>query len=278
MPSSPEGWQRFEVRAVTPDGVAGAPGVVIFHVEPPLWRRGWVLALTALGVTVAGIGFYWYRSSHQVALERMRTRIATDLHDDLGSSLTRVSILSEVARRRVADDGESSRLLNEIGGAAREMIEALGESIWAIDPRRDDLRSFVTRVRRFAGGLLDGSGITWHLRAPQDGDQIKLSPVERRQLYLLVKEALHNAARHSQATTVDIQLAVSGRRLSVEIRDDGCGFDLAASAASSPESGGHGLGSLRARAAALGASLEIDTAPGRGTRLFLEARLHAAGA
>lgn len=269
----PEGWQRFEVRAVTRDGASGTPGVVIFHVEPPLWRRGWVLALTALGVTAAGIGFYWYRSSHQVALERMRTRIATDLHDDLGSSLTRVSILSEVARRRVADDSESSRLLNEIGVAAREMIEALGESIWAIDPRRDDLRSFVTRVRRFAGGLLDGSGIAWHLRAPQDGEQIKLSPVERRQLYLLVKEALHNATRHSQATTVDIQFAVTGRRLSVEIRDDGRGFDP-----SGPESGGHGLGSLRARAAALGARLVIDTAPGRGTRLFLEARLPTVGA
>jgi ligand-binding sensor domain-containing protein/signal transduction histidine kinase len=283
----PEGWQRFEVRAVTREGAFGAPGVVVFHVEPPLWRRGWVLALAALGVTAAGIGFYRYRSFHQVSLERMRTRIATDLHDDLGSSLTRVSILSEVARRRVADDSESSRLLNEIGGAAREMIEALGENIWAIDPRRDDLRSFVTRVRRFAGGLLDGSGIAWHLRAPQDGDQIKLSPVERRQLYLLVKEALHNAARHSQATTVDIQFAVSGRRLSVEIRDNGRGFDpaalavsaaSAASAASSPEAGGHGLGSLRARAAALGARLEIDTAPGQGTRLFLEARLPAAGA
>ncbi|HEY2739157.1 MAG TPA: ATP-binding protein, partial [Thermoanaerobaculia bacterium] len=249
--------------------------VVIFHVEPPIWRRDWVLALTALGVTAAGIGFYWYRSSHQVALERMRTRIATDLHDDLGSSLTRVSILSEVARRRVADDSESSRLLSEIGGTAREMIEALGESIWAIDPRRDDLRSFVTRVRRFAGGLLDGSGIAWHLRAPQDADQVKLSPVERRQLFLLVKEALHNVARHSQATTVDIQFAVSGRRLSVEIRDDGRGFDPSAV---NPETGGHGLGSMRARAAALGAPLEIDTAPGRGTRLFLEARLPAAGA
>jgi len=271
----PEGWQRFEVRAVTRDGAVGAPGVVVFHVEPPLWRRGWVLALAALGVTAAGIGFYRYRSFHQVALERMRTRIATDLHDDLGSSLTRVSILSEVARRRVADDSESSRLLSEIGGAAREMIEALGESIWAIDPRRDDLRSFVTRVRRFAGGLLDGSGIAWQLRAPQDADQVKLSPVERRQLFLLVKEALHNVARHSQATTVAIQFAVSGRRLSVEIRDDGRGF---APSAVNPETGGHGLGSMRARAAALGAPLEIDTAPGRGTRLFLAARLPAAGA
>jgi len=271
----PEGWQRFEVRAVTRDGIAGPPGVVVFHVEPPLWRRGWVLALAALGVTAAGIGFYRYHSFHQVSLERMRTRIATDLHDDLGSSLTRVSILSEVARRRVADDSESSRLLTEIGGAAREMIEALGESIWAIDPRRDDLRSFVTRVRRFAGGLLDGSGIAWQLRAPQDADQVKLSPVERRQLYLLVKEALHNVARHSQATTVGIQFAVSGRRLSIEIRDDGRGFDPAAVGS---ETGGHGLGSMRARAAALGAPLEIDTAPGRGTRLFLAARLPAAGA
>jgi len=270
----PEGWLRFEVRAVTQDGAAGTPALVIFHVEPPVWRRGWVWGLAALGLALAGAGFFRYRLGYLLAIERMRTRIATDLHDDLGSSLSRISILSEVARRRVAEDSESSRLLTDIGTAAREMMEALGESIWAIDPRRDDLRSFVTRVRQFTGDLLDGRGIAWQLKAPQESELVKLSPVQRRQLFLLVKEALHNIARHSQAASVSIHLAVAGRRLTLEIRDDGRGFDPAAV---SPESGGNGLRSLRQRAAALGARLEIDAAPGRGTRLFLDAPVPSLG-
>jgi ligand-binding sensor domain-containing protein/signal transduction histidine kinase len=268
----PEGWLRFEVRAVTQDGAVGRPASVVFHVEPPLWRRGWVVALTAFGFAVLAAGFFRYRLGHLLAIEKMRTRIATDLHDDLGSSLSRISILSEVARRRVAADGESSRLLAEIGGAAREMMEALGESIWAIDPRRDDLRSFITRVRQFTGDLLDGRGVAWQLRAPQESELVKLSPVQRRQLFLLVKEALHNVARHSGAAAVSITLTMSGRTLTLEIRDDGRGFDPAAVL---PDTGHHGLRSLRARAAALGARLEIDTAPGQGTRLYLEAPLPA---
>jgi len=268
----PEGWLRFEVRAVTREGGVGRPASVVFHVEPPLWRRGWVVALTAFGFAVLAAAFFRYRLGHLLAIEKMRTRIATDLHDDLGSSLSRISILSEVARRRVAADGESSRLLTEIGGAAREMMEALGESIWAIDPRRDDLRSFVTRVRQFTGDLLDGRGVAWQLRAPQESELVKLSPVQRRQLYLLVKEALHNVARHSGAAAVSITLTISGRTLSLEIRDDGRGFDPAAV---QPDTGHQGLRSLRARAAVLGARLEIDTAPGQGTRLFLEAPLPA---
>jgi signal transduction histidine kinase len=266
----PEGWLRFEVRAVARDGGVGRPASVLFHVEPPLWRRGWVVALTAFGLAVLAAGLFRYRLGHLLAIEKMRTRIATDLHDDLGSSLSRISILSEVARRRVAADGESSRLLTEIGGAAREMMEALGESIWAIDPRRDDLRSFVTRVRQFTGDLLDGRGVAWQLRAPQESELVKLSPVQRRQLFLLVKEALHNVARHSGAAAVSITLTISGRTLTLEIRDDGRGFDPSAVL---PDTGHHGLRSLRERAAALGARLEIDTAPGRGTRLFLEARV-----
>lgn len=258
---------RFLIRAVTRDGfVSPIPAELSLIVHPPLWRRGWViaLALAVLGATAAGL--YRYRVAHLIEIERMRTGIATDLHDDLGSSLSRISILSEVARRRVESDGESARLLQEIGESAREMIGALNESIWAIDPRRDNLRSLTTHLRRFAGDLLEGQGIAWQLRAPQDGEMVKLSPVERRQLFLIAKEALHNAARHSGAGSVAIELALAGRGLTLEIRDDGRGFQPGA-----PGDGRNGLRSMQARAARLGAQLQIDSAPGRGTRLFLDA-------
>ncbi|HEX7182124.1 MAG TPA: two-component regulator propeller domain-containing protein [Thermoanaerobaculia bacterium] len=258
---------RFLVRAVTRDGaVSPAPAELSFVVHPPLWRRWWVVAF-AIGVaSAAAVGLYRYRVTHLLAVERMRTSIATDLHDDMGSSLSRISILSEVARRRVEKDAESARLLNEIGESARDMMGALSESIWAIDPRRDDLRSFVTRLRLFAGDLLEGRGIAWQLRAPQDGELVPLSPVQRRQLFLIAKEALHNVARHSGAASVSMQLAVTGRRITLEIRDDGRGFDPYSSG-----DGRHGLRSMMSRAEALGARLDLESAPGQGTRLFLDA-------
>jgi ligand-binding sensor domain-containing protein/signal transduction histidine kinase len=263
----PERRLRFLVRAVTRDGaVSPTPAELSFVVHPPLWRRWWMVAFALAVASAAAVGLYRYRVAHLLAVERMRTAIATDLHDDMGSSLSRISILSEVARRRVEEDAESARLLSEIGESARDMMGALSESIWAIDPRRDDLRSFVTRLRLFAGDLLEGRGIAWQLRAPQDGELVPLSPVQRRQLFLIAKEALHNVARHSGAASVAMHLAVTGRRITLEIRDDGRGFDPYSSG-----DGRHGLRSMMSRAEALGARLDLESAPGQGTRLFLDA-------
>ncbi len=266
----PAGRYRFLVRAVTLEDRAASvvPAEVLIVVRPPLWRRVWFLGLVALALAAGIAALYRYRVSHLLALERMRTRIATDLHDDLGSSLSRISILSELARRRAQGDADGTRLVTDIGETAREMMDALGESIWAIDPRRDDLRSLATRIRRFAGDLLESSGVVWNLQAPADAEDVKLSPVERRQLYLIFKEALHNVARHSGAATVTMSLAVKGWRLTASIRDDGKGFDEPAEGETR-----HGLGSMSARAADLKGWLTVDSAAGRGTEVRLEVPL-----
>ncbi|HVG09600.1 MAG TPA: two-component regulator propeller domain-containing protein, partial [Thermoanaerobaculia bacterium] len=266
----PAGRYRFLVRAVTLEDRAASvvPAEVLIVVRPPLWRRAWFLGLVALALAGGIAALYRYRVSHLLALERMRTRIATDLHDDLGSSLSRISILSELARRRAQGDADGTRLVTDIGETAREMMDALGESIWAIDPRRDDLRSLATRIRRFAGDLLESRGIVWSLQAPADAEEIKLSPVERRQLYLIFKEALHNVARHSSAASVTMSLAVKGWRLTAIIRDDGKGFDEPAEGETR-----HGLGSMTARAADLKGRLTIESAAGHGTEVRLEVPL-----
>jgi signal transduction histidine kinase/sugar lactone lactonase YvrE len=266
----PAGRYRFLVRAVTRENRAASvvPAEVLIVVRPPLWQRAWFLGLVALALAGGIAALYRYRVSHLLALERMRTRIATDLHDDLGSSLSRISILSELARRRAQGDADGTRLVTDIGETAREMMNALGESIWAIDPRRDDLRSLATRIRRFAGDLLESHGIVWNLQAPADAEEVKLSPVERRQLYLVFKEALHNVARHAGASSVSMSLAVKGWRLTAIIRDDGKGFDEPAEGETR-----HGLGSMSARAADLKGWLTIESASGRGTEVRLEVPL-----
>jgi signal transduction histidine kinase len=271
----PTGRFRFVVRAVTEEGSPASvvPAEVLIVVRPPVWRRAWFLALVALALAGGAAVLYRYRVAHLLALERMRTRIATDLHDDLGSSLSRISILSELARRRAEGDPDGARLVTDIGETAREMMDALSESIWAIDPRRDDLRSLATRIRRFAGDVLESHGMVWSLQAPPDAEDVKLSPVERRQLYLIFKEALHNVAKHAGASTVSMSLAVKSWRLTASIRDDGVGFDEPAEGETR-----HGLGSMSARAADLGGWLSIDSAAGRGTEVRLEVPLSGGNA
>jgi signal transduction histidine kinase/ligand-binding sensor domain-containing protein len=275
----PAGRFRFLVRAVTVDGtVSPRPAELSFTVHPPLWRRWWFLTGAALLLAAGASALYRWRVGQLLAVERMRTGITRDLHDDLGSSLSRISILSEVAQRRVEEEPAAARsLMESIGGTSRELMEALAESIWAIDPKRDDLKSFVTRVRRFAADLLEGRGIAWELRAPAEAD-LKLSPEQRRQLYLIVKEALHNVIKHAGASSVQLSIVLSGRRLVVEVKDDGAGFDLPQTGGDARDGdlGGHGLASLRSRAEALGGRLTLDTAPGRGTTVRAEVPLHHA--
>ncbi|MBV8201228.1 MAG: ATP-binding protein, partial [Acidobacteria bacterium] len=202
-----------------------------------------------------------------------RGRIAADLHDDLSSSLSRISILSELVRRRVADpQAVEATLLDQIGETARELMETIGDIVWAIDARRDDLESLLARIRRFAGDLLEARGVNVLFAAPAGAAGISLRPEAKRELYLVLKEAVHNAARHARAKEVRIEVAEARGELVAEVRDDGVGF---LAGAPSPEGAraGHGLGNIRVRAAKLGAKLSVDSAPGAGTRVRLSLRL-----
>ncbi|HXO28745.1 MAG TPA: two-component regulator propeller domain-containing protein [Thermoanaerobaculia bacterium] len=274
---------RFLVRAVTPDSVVSpVPASLSFTLPRPLWQRWWFLALAGAATALLAWSLHHARLSRLVELERVRARIAADLHDDLSSSLSRISILSELGRRRIADPAAlEATTLDQIGETARELMETIGDIVWAIDARRDDLESLLARIRRFAGDLLEARGVSVLFAAPEGAAGISLRPEAKRELYLVLKEAIHNAARHARAKEVRIEVAAARGELVAEVRDDGVGF-----AAGSPEavgtggtvgaaSGdhGHGLRNLRTRAAKLGANLSVDSAPGAGTRVRLSLRL-----
>lgn len=213
------------------------------------------------------------REARLVALERVRTRIATDLHDDIGASLSRMAIMSEVAKRRLApDDGAPIRMLDEIADSARALLDSMSDIVWAVDPRRDDLRSVVQRIRQFASDVLEGRGIRWDFRVPADVEELKLGPDERRHLFLIFKEAINNIARHAaEVTSATLSIYMSGDQLVGEIRDDGRGFALSSMGQAEVKSrGGHGLPNMQARAVQLGGSLKIESQPGAGTSLTLK--------
>ena len=273
------GSYRFLVRAVTAEGVMSLrPAVVAFTIPPPYWRRWWFVTLGVLLTCSLIYTAHRYRVTRLIELERVRTRIATDLHDDIGSSLSRMAILSEVAKRRIdGDTQESASLLTDIAESARVAVNSMSDIVWAIDPRRDDLSNVIFRVRQFAADLIGVKGLTWHFDAPAEVENIKLSPEQRRHVFLIFKEAINNAVRHAECTSVNLSLAIVHNQIVAEIRDNGRGFAVP-SLENVKDNGStvHGLWNLRTRATQLGGHLEIDSSPHQGTcvRLTIPLKRH----
>ena len=259
------GRYRFEVRAVDGSGALSAePATVSIQVLPPVWRRAWFLALAALAVGGAAVSLHRARLRRALALERIRRRIAVDLHDDLGAGLSEIAILSEVARRNAGPD--TAPLLGQSADLARGMRESMSDIVWSIDPGKDHASDLVRRMRQIVHHLFEAGGVRVELELPQAVlDRTRLGPEERRQVLLIFKEAVTNAARHAGADRIRITLDVEGPDLRLIVEDDGCGFEGTGSG------DGNGLASMTGRAAELGGELALRTVPGSGTRI--EARL-----
>ena len=271
------GAYQFEVRAVSAGGErSGQPARVAFRVVPPVWRRWWFIALGAVALLGGLTAFERYRVAHRreisrareerlVELERVRRRIAADLHDEIGSSLTQISILSEVARRQ----GEGavpdlSHPLATIAASSRELVESMSDIVWAINPAKDHLSDLTQRMRRLAADAFTASNTAFTLELPPPEQEIALGANVRREVFLIFKEAVTNVVKHAACSDAAVTLAIEGGVLRLEIRDNGRGFDPL-----SPTDG-HGLTSLRNRVAALGGSLAIVTARGAGTSVTLQ--------
>jgi signal transduction histidine kinase len=248
----------FEVRALGSDA---APAAVAFVVRPPLWRRAWFLALLASAIAALAYRFHRSRVARALELERVRTRIATDLHDDIGSNLSQIAIWSEVAARGgVAPTVREA--LEGIAAACRETVDSMSDIVWAINPAHDRLSDLTHRMRRFATDVFTAKDVAFRFDASLPAE-LTLGTDVRRQVLLVFKEAVHNAVRHSGCTSAEAEVAVTERGLTVVLRDDGRGFDPG------ERHDGHGLGSMKARARALGAALDVRSAPGQGTTVTL---------
>jgi ligand-binding sensor domain-containing protein/signal transduction histidine kinase len=271
----PAGRYRFVVEAVTADGVRSPePASLEFRILAPPWRSPWFLAGLGLALAAFLIWLHRLRVARLLAVARVRARIAADLHDDLGTSLYRISILSELADRRIGTSGsDARRLLSEIGETARALIDSTGDMVWSVDPRRDDLASLATRVRAYASELLEAHGIEWTLELSPGAEKTLVGAQTRRQIYLVFKEALHNALRHGRPTRVTLRVSAADSHLECEIRDDGAGFASGPPARDDAGSDGYGLQTMRERARSLGADLRVWSAPGEGTRVWLRAPL-----
>ena len=213
---------------------------------------------------MTGLAVYWLyrmRIRRLIEIERTRTRIATDLHDDIGTNLSKISLLSEIVKMRSDEsDPERRRLLEVIGETSRESVGAMSDIVWAIDPQKDSLPEMVSRMRRYSEEVFAEKDTKVEFNAPPDGHEVHLSMETRRELYLIFKEAVNNAAKHSGCKNLRVSLEYRPDEIFLKVHDDGRGI-----VDSSEQNGGNGLKNLKARAGKIGARIVIGTGPEQGT-------------
>ena len=273
----PPGDYRFEVVAHNGNGVWSETGAgVALTVRPQFWQTWWflTLALAGLSGSIAGTvrliekrkaRAQMRRLELERAMERERTRIARDIHDDLGARLTMISMLSDTAEREAQEGKSINEYIRNIQGTAREMFAQLDETVWAVNPQYDRLDRLVEYIIQYTERFFRHTPMRCRIKVSGDAPAISIAAEHRHNLFLTIKEALNNAARHSCAKDIHVEVSFANGVLAVSVRDNGTGFAVA-----EREAPGHGITNMRARMDNLGGRFELQTQPGQGTTICLE--------
>ncbi|WP_125077707.1 sensor histidine kinase [Rufibacter latericius] len=242
--------------------------ILAIQIRLPFWKTGWFYAL--LLIIMAGVlyALYRLRIHRLMALQQVRTRIARDLHDDVGSTLSTINILAEVAQKQLPEDPEKAKgYLHKISGYSQQMMDRMDDIVWSINPLNDSMQSLAARMREFAVEMLEPKEIAFRLNVEKPVLSLQLPLNIRHDLYLIFKEALNNAAKYAHCRQVSVTLDMQGSRLCMNIQDDGQGFTPSANSA------GNGLGNMERRAQSLQGHLQIRSRKHEGTTIQLEVPL-----
>lgn len=272
----PPGDYDFRVMVGGSDGRwHGGNRAVEIRVVPRIWELRWVQisSMGALIALVAGTITWNQRRQLRLRLERLemqqgvekeRRRIAQDLHDELGARLTGVALLGELALKVDQTPAEVREKVFSITTRIRQLIKAMDEVVWTINPRNDSLSNLVSFLSDYAERFLSGTGISCRIEVPLDVPEFPLAAQTRHNLLLAVKEALNNAVRHAGAATIWMRIRLPDGGLEIQVQDDGHGFDPI-----KPDRTGDGLQNLKSRLKSIDGAAEIRSESGKGTTISL---------
>lgn len=249
-----------------------AEGERTFKIELSLFEspnRLWVVGILCFLVIVGVIIYllFLYRYQQKLRLLRIREHVARDLHDDMGSQLSSISIMSQNMEQMARQDPDLARkAMARIGEAARQVMDNMSDIVWSVNPENDSLARIVERMKDYASELFDLSATKIEFEADEKALKTSLPMDKRHDFFLIFKEALANAARYAQASTIQVRIEHPPGVLRLTVRDDGRGFDPACPPKTK---GGNGLKNMESRAAKIGAAYKLTSLPGQGTTLIL---------
>ncbi len=257
----PSGSRRFYVRARNAEGMWSAEDTWLeIDLAPPFYKKWWFLTLVFALIVAVIYLIYRDRIRRLEEKFRIRSTIARDLHDEIGSTLTSINILSRVSHSNLdKDQGKAAGLLQKITEQSQDMQQSMSDIIWAIKPDNDKLENMAARMREYLSQTLEAKNIEIKFEADEQALKESLSMEHRKDFFLIFKEAVNNAAKYSSSNTVTVNLRKVKNNIVLSVSDEGCGFDVTKKYSS------NGLKNMQSRAASLKAALIITSAPGKGT-------------
>ncbi len=259
----PPGHYTFKVWAKNIHGFSSKNITQIkFYIRPPFWRSFWFISTCLFYIAILIYTLHRMQVNKLLAVEKIRTRVARDLHDDMGSTLSTINILSAMAKSKLNTDAvKTSEYIGKISENSQRMMEAMDDIVWSIKPLNDSMQRMVARMREIATNVLEAKDIEVQFIIQDKVYDVKLNMEARRDFFLIFKEAVNNAAKYSRATHVIIKMEAAPGTLLLDVKDDGCGFDT------KKTSSGNGMGNMQKRAEALQAKLIVQSQPGVGTAI-----------
>lgn len=274
----PHGTYHFEVRSANSEGVWSAPQLLqTIVISPPFWLTWWFKTLaivSILGASFLSVRYFLKRKlqkqlrviEKQLAVNNERLRISRDMHDELGTGLSKIALLSEVGRSARLQEA-NEKIINEISSTSRGLADKMGEIIWTLNPHNDTLSNLAAYLHEYISETTEQLPVKIDFFLPENIPDISLGHLPRQQIMLVTKEALNNALKYSKASRISFAISIEGRQIVFLLSDNGTGFDAGIYP---PQKNGkrNGLMNMKARMTAIGGDLVIQSAKSRGTKII----------
>ena len=262
------GGYAIQLYAVSGDGIKSEVMSLPIIIHPPFWQRWWFLSLCAIALSALVYSIYQYRIRQLQKLQAMRNTISTNLHDDIGASLSNIHILTVLTQRNIENTPRATSYITKASDEIQRISESLSDIVWNISPKYDDINQLFIRMKRYAADMLDGKQIIGELNFPSSTAQVRMPMDQRRDFYLIFKEGVNNLVKYANASSARVSVTIDDQLVRLEIKDNGVGFD------ESTIQVGNGIQNMKQRASKWKAKLQIQSHPGQGTSLLLEMKVN----
>jgi signal transduction histidine kinase/ligand-binding sensor domain-containing protein len=281
----PPGKYEFQFKAINSDGAESEIRSIPVIITPPFYKTIWFYMIVILAVMAGAYAFYRYRIRQILKIQEVRNKIARDLHDDIGSTVGSISLFSQVASVKLMQEKpeEIKTILEKIKTSSREIVDKTSDAVWAVKATNDTLKNLVFRMESYAASLFGAAGIQFNIDYDQSAGEAKLEMSLRKNLFYIYKEALHNIIKYADCTEVNIIIKKTGNKLELSIEDNGRGFNHSHNGRLVPVNdpdlegerlyNGNGIKNMQARAGEIKGKFQIDSAPGKGTRIKIEVKI-----